>query len=94
MVRVRLLGLVVVLRRPGGVARVRGVARVPGVARVRRYPGWCTLARVRGSGGWRGYPGWRGVAGQRVSLLTAWRTTIARPASSLATGTRNGEHET
>ena len=70
MVRVRLLGLVVVLRRPGGVARVRGVARVPGVARVRRYPG------------------------QRVSLLTAWRTTIARPASSLATGTRNGEHET
>ncbi len=64
MVRVRLLGLVVVLRRPGRVARV------PGVARVRRYPG------------------------QRVSLLTAWRTTIARPASSLATGTRNGEHET
>ena len=31
---------------------------------------------------------------QRVSLLTVCRATIARPASSRATGTRNGEHET
>ena len=81
------------VQHPGAVALERGTARALGRFRDPPLQGGAVVPRYHlGHAGeatdTRRQPG----GGQRVSLPLLSRT--ARPASSRATGTRNGEHDT